>query len=95
MVAPGATLVAAYGLDLKMTEKLRRSRLLELNEKLLNPRDYTEEENDDFFLRFCAGSPDPIGAWWLLVECLDPMTSEETVDRAHRDAAPPDGGRDI
>ncbi len=69
-------------LDLKMKEKLGRPQLLELNEKLLNPGDYTEGENDDFFLRFCAGSPDPIGAWWLLVECLDPMVSEETVGRA-------------
>jgi len=61
-----------------------RERLLKLLHKITNPDIYgsSETEGDDALLRFCAGCPDPVGAGWLVVECLDPMTDEELVDRA-------------
>jgi hypothetical protein len=33
-------------------------------------------------INFCAGCPDPIGAYRLIVECFDPMTDEELIHRA-------------
>ena len=37
--------------------------------------------NDDVLLTFCAGCPGPVKAMRLIVECLDPMSDEELVDR--------------
>lgn len=36
---------------------------------------------DAVLLDFCAGCPDPLKAHWLIVECLDPLTDQEFVDR--------------
>jgi len=55
-----------------------------LIDKIMNPSKYgtTEKEGDEILLAFCAACPDPVKARWLIVECLDPMTDEEIVDRA-------------
>jgi hypothetical protein len=65
-------------------EKLSKVQLLELLDKIMQPKVYglSEKEGDDVLLAFCAGCPDPVKARWLIVECLDPMTDEELVDRA-------------
>lgn len=61
-----------------------RQQLLAVLRMIMNPADYdlSEADGDDVLLRFCVGCPDPIGASWLVVECLDPMSDEELVDRA-------------
>jgi hypothetical protein len=41
----------------------------------------TQGALDQMLIDFCAKSPDPVRARWLIVECLDPMTDEELVDR--------------
>jgi hypothetical protein len=50
----------------------------------MHPRAHglTEGKWDEVLRAFCAGCPDPLKARWLIVECLDPMTDEEIVDRA-------------
>ena len=67
-----------------MAEKLTRIELLQLLDKIMRPELYgsSEKESDVVLLTFCAGCPDPAKARWLVVECLDPMTDEELVDRA-------------
>jgi hypothetical protein len=42
----------------------------------------TQETLEKTLVDFCAGCPDPAKARWLVVECLEPMTDEELVDRA-------------
>jgi len=42
----------------------------------------TQEALDQMLIDFCAGCPDPLRARWLVVECLEPMSDEELVDRA-------------
>jgi len=42
----------------------------------------TEQTYNDVLLAFCAGCPDPIKARWLVVECLDPISDEELIERA-------------
>jgi|JI8StandDraft_2_1071088.scaffolds.fasta_scaffold276193_1 hypothetical protein len=61
-----------------------RQKLLALLRIIMNPGDYnlSEADGDEVLIRFCVGCPDPIGASWLVVECLDPMSDEELVDRA-------------
>jgi hypothetical protein len=67
-----------------MKEKLAKEQLLQILDKTMQPKAYglSEKEGDDALLAFCAGCPDPLKARWLIVECLDPMTDEELVDRA-------------
>lgn len=65
-----------------MKEKLTKERLLELLNRLMHPKEMSEEEGDDVLNAFCAGCPDPVQARWLVVECIDPMTDEELVERA-------------
>lgn len=67
-----------------MKEKLTKDQLLQLLDKIMQPKVYglSEKEGDDVLLAFCAGCPDPIKARWLIVECIDPMTDEGLVDRA-------------
>lgn len=50
----------------------------------MNPKasGLTQNEVDRVLIDFCAGCPDPIEARWLVVECLEPLTDEELVDRA-------------
>lgn len=42
----------------------------------------TQDALDQTLIDFCAGCPDPVRARWLVVECLEPMSDEELVDRA-------------
>ena len=67
-----------------MKEKLSKDQLLQLLHKIMNPKvyDLSEKTSNDVLLDFCAGCPDPVRARWLIVECLDPLTDEELVDRA-------------
>lgn len=67
-----------------MKEKLSKDQLLRLLDKVMQPEPHgiSEKEGDDLLNAFCAGCPDPLQARWLVVECLDPMTVEEIVDRA-------------
>lgn len=61
-----------------------KEKLLARLEVINHPKRYglTQELADQALIDFCAASPDPVGARWLIVECLDPMTDEEIVDRA-------------
>lgn len=63
---------------------LSRSRLLEIMNLISNPKRYslTQEGLERAVEDFCAGCPDPIQAYSLIVENPDPMTDEELVDRA-------------
>jgi len=67
-----------------MKTKLSKGQLLELLDKLMQPKAYglSGKQGDDVLLAFCAGCPDPVKARWLVVESLRPMTDEELVDRA-------------
>lgn len=78
-----------------MKEKLDRYQLLQLLDKIMQPKSYrlSESDSDAVLLEFCAGCPDPVQARWLLVECLDPLSDEELVDRAL--AMPPRRMKDI
>ena len=48
-----------------------------------HPENYnlTQEMANQALIDFCAACPDPAGARWLIVECLDPMSDEEIVAR--------------
>lgn len=67
-----------------MNELVPRARLLQLFDQMMRPKanGLTEQTYYDVLLSFFAGCPDPVGARWLVVECLDPMTNEELVKRA-------------
>jgi len=67
-----------------MQAKLSRDQLLELLEVIMKPKGkgFTAEQVDQMLYTFCAGSPDPAKAMWLIVECTEPLTNEELVDRA-------------
>jgi hypothetical protein len=69
-------------LEVEMKENMLTTQLLFLLKKLMQPRGLTQKEVDDALLDFIAECPDPVKARWLIVECLDPMTDEELVDRA-------------
>jgi hypothetical protein len=67
-----------------MTKKLDREQLLQLLNDLA-PSPSNGLPAAEFEVRmavFCAGCPDPVRAKWLLLDCLDPLTDEELVDRA-------------
>lgn len=42
----------------------------------------TQRMADQALIDFCAACPDPVGARWLIVECMDSMSDEELVMRA-------------
>lgn len=42
----------------------------------------TQGALDQIFVDFCAGCRDPVGARWLIVECLDSMTDDQLLERA-------------
>ena len=67
-----------------MVGKVDKNELLGLLDKLIRPKLYklTEKEGDQVLIDFCASCPDPVMARWLVVECVDPMTNEQLVDRA-------------
>ncbi|CAH0212658.1 hypothetical protein SRABI118_02023 [Massilia sp. Bi118] len=61
-----------------------REKLLQLLNSIKPPRpdSLSDEEFESTIDAFCAGCPDPIQARWLLLDCLDPLSDEELVDRA-------------
>lgn len=65
-----------------MSVSPNKAQLLQIIDVLMNPKGYPEKYIDRQLLNFCAACPDPVGAMRLIVECLDPMTDEELVDRA-------------
>lgn len=67
-----------------MKSKRSREELLSLLDIIMHPEayDFTEADGERVLLEFCAGCPDPVGAGWLVIDCLDPMSDEELVDRA-------------
>lgn len=67
-----------------MSRKLSSEALMEKLAILMEPKKYglTQNALDQVLIDFCAGCPDPVKARWLIVECLDPMTDAELVERA-------------
>jgi hypothetical protein len=67
-----------------MDQKLSKTELLEKLQAISQPKAHglTQETLEKTLIDFCAGCPDPIQARWLVVECLEPMSDEELVDRA-------------
>lgn len=65
-------------------ESLRRAELLGLLQVISQPgaQGMTQESLDQALINFCAKCPDPVRARWLIVECLDPISDNELVDRA-------------
>lgn len=63
---------------------LSREKLLTMLEAIGQPKKHglTQQTLDQTLIDFCAGCPDPVKARWLIVECLDPITDDELVDRA-------------
>ncbi|MET4674947.1 MULTISPECIES: hypothetical protein [unclassified Luteibacter] len=66
-----------------MSEMSSREDLLETLKVMGQPKKHglTQGDLDQILINFCAKCPDPVRARWLVVECLDPMTDEELVDR--------------
>lgn len=62
----------------------KRKELLGLLQQMSQPRKHglSQEQLEQTLIDFCAGCPDPSNARWLVVECLDPLTDDELVDRA-------------
>lgn len=67
-----------------MSNTSNKEDLLELLKVMSQPKKHglTRDALDQALISFCAKCPDPVRARWLVVECLDPMTDEELVDRA-------------
>ena len=61
----------------------RREELLKALQVMSHPKVHglTQELLDKALINFCARCPDPVLARWLIVECLDPMSDEDLVDR--------------
>ena len=67
-----------------MDRKLSKTELLGKLKAISQPKAHglTQETLEKTLIDFCAGCPDPVQARWLVVECLEPMSDEELVDRA-------------
>lgn len=67
-----------------MDHKLSKTELLGKLKVMSQPKAHglTHETLEKTLIDFCAGCPDPVRARWLVVECLEPMSDEELVDRA-------------
>jgi hypothetical protein len=67
-----------------VTGKVERDELLKMLQVMRHPKanGLTQEALSQILVDFCAECPDPVGARWLIVECLDPMSDDELVDRA-------------
>ena len=68
-----------------MNSRLRdKAELASLLDVIMHPKRHalTQDEIDRALIDFCVGCPDPVRARWLIVECLDPLTDDELVDRA-------------
>jgi hypothetical protein len=65
-------------------EKRDRKNLLQLLDSIKQPKQdaLSDQEFEAVIDAFCAGCPDPVQARWLLLDCLDPLSDEELVDRA-------------
>lgn len=69
--------------DNEMSRMSSREDLLEMLKVMSQPKKYglTQGNLDQMLINFCAKCPDPVRARWLVVECPDPMTDDELVDR--------------
>jgi hypothetical protein len=67
-----------------MEQRLDKQALLQLLDSIKPPRldSLSEEEFESVINTFCASCPDPVKARWLLLDCLEPLSDEELVDRA-------------
>jgi len=67
-----------------MTRSLSREELLHMLIVMKHPKrnGLTQERLEEMLIDFSANCPDPVEAWRLVAECLDPMTDEQLVDRA-------------
>lgn len=65
-------------------EEMDRKKLLQLLDSIRPPRQdsLSDEEFEAIIDAFCANCPDPVQARGLLLDCLDPLSDEELVDRA-------------
>ena len=61
-----------------------REELLQILQVMGQPKKHGLTQNgvEQALINFCVGCPDPVQARWLIVECLEPMTDGELVDRA-------------
>ncbi|MGB9110213.1 MAG: hypothetical protein WCC39_16125 [Telluria sp.] len=73
-----------------MNKKLDKEQLLRLLDRLapsaLSP--LSDAAFEETINAFCAGCPDPVRARSLLLDCLDPLTDAELVERALAMPAP-------
>lgn len=69
--------------DNEMSVMSSREDLLKTLKVMGQPKKYglTQGNLDQMLINFCAKCPDPVRARWLVVECLEPMTDDELVDR--------------
>jgi alkyl hydroperoxide reductase subunit AhpF len=67
-----------------MEVRLDKQQLLQLLESIRPPEQgaLSDEAFESVISAFCAGCPDPVQARWLLLDCLDPLSDEELVERA-------------
>jgi hypothetical protein len=67
-----------------MEARLNKKQLLQLLDSIKPPRldSLSEEEFESVIRTFCANCPDPVKARWLLLDCIDPLSDEELVERA-------------
>jgi hypothetical protein len=67
-----------------MKEKLNKAQLLRLLNDIAPsaPGGLSAAAFEVTLAAFCAGCPDPVRARSLLLDCIDPLTDEELVDRA-------------
>ena len=67
----------------EMSRVSNRDDLLETLKTMSQPKKHglTQDMLDQTLISFCAKCPDPVRTRWLIVECLDPLSDEELVDR--------------
>jgi hypothetical protein len=72
------------GREGEVSKVSNRDDLLKILNLMSQPKKYglTQEALGQTLINFCAKCPDPVRARWLIVECRDPMTDEQPVDRA-------------
>ena len=75
---------AALSSKTTMDRKLSKAELLGKLKAISQPKAHglTQETLEKTLIDFCAGCPDPVQARWLVVECLEPLSDEELIDRA-------------
>jgi hypothetical protein len=72
-------------------QKICKTELLAKLKVISQPKAHglTQETLEKALVDFCAGCPDPVRARWLVVECLEPMSDEDLIDRALRSPTRP------